>query len=223
MGVPFLPVRSLLGTDTFRHGAACAITCPFTGERLAAIPALYPDVAAIHVHEADRTGNCRIVGTTVADLDLARAAKRLIITCERLVTEDEIRREPTRTVIPFFLVDAVCEVPCGSYPGNMPGEYFSDEAHLRAWLEVECAYTEGIEHRLEATVRGEQFHGVSEPVRRDGTPRGIEGVAFLLLTGALEGEIVMPLLDHFREPIKSRLKRELKLYLHKNDLVEQSR
>lgn len=137
MGVPFLPARSLLGTDTFKYSAACAITCPFTGEKLAAIPALYPDVAAIHVHEADRFGNCRILGTSVADVDLARAAKRLIITCERLVPEEEIRREPTRTVIPFYCVDAVCEVPYGSYPGNMPYEYFSDEVHLRAWMEAE--------------------------------------------------------------------------------------
>jgi glutaconate CoA-transferase subunit A len=137
MGLPFLPARSLLGTDTFGHSAACTITCPFTGEKLAAIPALYPDVAAIHVHESDRFGNCRIWGTSVADLDLARAAKRLIITCERLVTEDEIRSDPTQTVIPFFCVDAVCEVPFGSYPGNMPYEYFSDEEHLKAWMEVE--------------------------------------------------------------------------------------
>jgi glutaconate CoA-transferase subunit A len=138
MGVPFLPARSLLGTDTFRHSAAAVITCPFTGDKLAAIPALYPDVAAIHVHEADRYGNCRIRGTTVADLDVARAAKRLIITCERLIPNDEIRSDPTRTVIPFFCVDAVCEVPYGSYPGNMPYEYFSDEAHLCRWLEVEA-------------------------------------------------------------------------------------
>src|SRR3954447_11290168 len=65
MGLPFLPVRSLLGTDTFRHSAACVIACPFTGEKLVALPALYPDVAAIHVHEADRFGNCRVRGTTV--------------------------------------------------------------------------------------------------------------------------------------------------------------
>jgi glutaconate CoA-transferase subunit A len=137
MGLPFLPARSLLGTDTFRRSAARVVVCPFTGERLAAIPALWPDVAAIHVHEADRYGNCRILGTTVADLDLARAAKRLIITCERLVPGDEIRSDPTRTVIPFYCVDAVCEVPYGSYPGNMPYEYFSDEEHLCRWLQVE--------------------------------------------------------------------------------------
>lgn len=137
MGVPFLPTRTMLGTDTLRRSAARIIECPFTGERLVALPALSPDVAAIHVHEADRYGNCRIVGTSVADFELARAAKRLIVTCERLVPVEEIRRDPNGTVIPFFCVDAVCEVPFGSYPGNMPGEYFSDEEHLRLWLEVE--------------------------------------------------------------------------------------
>lgn len=137
MGLPFLPTRTMLGTDTFRHSAGKVIRCPFTGETLLALPALYPDVSAIHVHEADVFGNCRIKGTTVADLDLARASKRLIITCERLIPAEEIRRDPTSTVIPFYCVDAVCEVPFGSYPGNMPGEYFSDEVHLRQWLEVE--------------------------------------------------------------------------------------
>jgi glutaconate CoA-transferase, subunit A len=137
MGLPFLPARSLLGTETFERSAARTITCPFTGEKLVALPALYPNVAAIHVHEADRFGNCRIRGTTVADLELSRAAKHLIITCERLIRNEEIRRDPTQTVIPFFCADAVCEVPYGSYPGNMPYEYYSDEDHLRAWLEAE--------------------------------------------------------------------------------------
>ena len=137
MGLPFLPARSMLGTDTYARSAARELACPFTGERLLALPALYPDVAAIHVHEADRFGNARIRGTTVADLDVARAAKKLIITCERLIPNEEIRRDPTQTVIPFFCVDAVCEVPFGSYPGNMPYEYYSDEEHLRLWLEAE--------------------------------------------------------------------------------------
>jgi glutaconate CoA-transferase subunit A len=137
MGVPFLPARSMLGTDTFAHSAAKVIECPFTGQKLVAVPALSPDVAAIHVHEADRFGNCRLRGTSVADHELARAAKAVIITCERLIPTDEIRSDPTRTTIPFLCVDAVCEVPYGSYPGNMPYEYFSDEAHLRHWLEVE--------------------------------------------------------------------------------------
>lgn len=137
MGVPFVPARSLLGTDTLAHCPAKVIECPFTGEKVVAVPALYPDVAAIHVHEADRYGNCRFTGTSVADIDLARAAKRVIVTCERLVPHDEMRQNPHRTQIPFLCVDAVCEVPFGSYPGNMPGEYFSDEDHLKLWMDVE--------------------------------------------------------------------------------------
>lgn len=137
MGVPFLPTRTMLGTDTLAKSAAKIIRCPFTNQQLVALPALYPDVAAIHVHEADIYGNCRIRGTTVADVELARAAKRVVITCERLISHDEFRRDPDRTAIPFFCVEAVCEVPFGSYPGNMVGEYFSDEAHLRKWLTVE--------------------------------------------------------------------------------------
>ena len=136
-GVPFVPARNMLGTDTFAHSAAKEIRCPFTGRKLVALPALYPDVSLIHVHQCDVYGNCRIRGITVADEDLARASKHLIITAERIVPNDEIRHEPNATVIPAFCVDAVCEVPYGSYPGNMPGEYFSDEEHLLQWLTVE--------------------------------------------------------------------------------------
>lgn len=137
MGVPFLPIRSLVGSDSFQHSAAKTITCPFTGKKLAAIPALWPDVAVIHVHEADSFGNCRIQGTSVSDWHLARAAKKLIISCERLISNEEIRKNPTATIIPFYCVDAVCEVPYGSYPGNMPYEYYSDEPHIQQWLQVE--------------------------------------------------------------------------------------
>jgi len=136
-GVPFYPIRNMLGTDTATRSAARSVTCPFTGTPLLAVPALYPDVALIHVHEADPLGNCRIRGITVADGELARASKRVIVTTEHLVTTDEIRSAPHATTIPSMCVDAVCEVPFGSYPGNMPGEYFSDEVHLRQWLDVE--------------------------------------------------------------------------------------
>jgi len=136
-GVPFVTARNMLGTDTFERSAAKEIRCPFTGRKVIALPALYPDVSFIHVHESDCYGNCRIRGITIADLDLARASKRLVITTERIVSNDEIRTAPNMTVIPSFCVDAVCEVPYGSYPGNMPGEYFSDEEHLSEWLRVE--------------------------------------------------------------------------------------
>lgn len=136
-GVSFMPARNILGTDTFKHSAAKVAECPFTGEKYVLYPALWPDVSAIHVHESDVYGNCRIKGISVTDLELARASKRLIITTERLIPNEQIRSDPTATAIPFYLVDAVCEVPYGSYPGNMPYEYFSDEDHLRLWLRVE--------------------------------------------------------------------------------------
>ena len=137
MGVPFQVSRNLLGTDTFEKSPSIELECPYTGKKYSAHPAIYPDVSAIHVHEADVYGNARIHGITVSDLDLARASKRLIITAERLIPESEIRRTPDGTDIPFYLVDAVCEVPYGSYPGCMPGEYYSDEEHLAEWLEAE--------------------------------------------------------------------------------------
>jgi len=137
MGVSFVPIRNIMGTDTFKYSGAKKIKCPFTGQYYVLVPALFPDVSVIHVHEADVYGNCRIKGITISDLDLARASKHLIITAERIVSTESFRNEPTYTSIPFYLVDAVCEVPYGSYPGNMPYEYFSDEEHLMEWLNVE--------------------------------------------------------------------------------------
>jgi len=137
MGIPFLPARSVLGTDTFRYSAAKVITCPFTEQKLLAIPALFPDVGVVHVHRADIYGNAQVDGISIADYDMSRACKRLIITTERIVSTDEIRKNPCQTFIPYWLVDAVCEVRYGSYPGNMPYEYYSDEEHLAEWLEAE--------------------------------------------------------------------------------------
>lgn len=137
MGIPFLPTRVMLGTDTLRYSAAKVMQCPFTGKQLALQPALYPDVAVIHVNEADIYGNCRVQGAVYSDNDLARASKRLIITAERLVSNDYIRQDPDRTIIPYYMVDAVCESPFGAYPGSMPCEYASDEDHLKEWLSVQ--------------------------------------------------------------------------------------
>lgn len=137
MGVPFLPARNMFGSDTFERSAAKELDCPFTGQKVVAVPALYPDVSVIHVHESDCFGNCRIYGITMADLELARASKRVLISTEKIVDTEAIRERPYDTVIPSFCVDAVCEVPFGSYPGNMPNLYFSDEDHLKAWMVAE--------------------------------------------------------------------------------------
>ena len=137
MGVSFLPARIMLGTDTYAHSAAMPVTCPFTHREYAALPALSPDVALIHVHEADPTGSAIIRGLTVADDVLAQASKHVILTTEQIVPVETMRAQSDRVTIPGVLVDAVVEVPFGSYPGNMSGLYFSDERHLQQWLEVE--------------------------------------------------------------------------------------
>ncbi|MBW2619178.1 MAG: CoA transferase subunit A [Deltaproteobacteria bacterium] len=137
MGLSFLPARNILGTDTFEYSAAKEIECPFTGQKYVAYPALYPDVSIIHVHRCDVFGNCQIEGILISDPDLALASKRVIITTEEIIPTEEIRRRPEATVIPYFAVDAVCEVPYGSYPGNMPNLYFSDEGHIQEWLKIE--------------------------------------------------------------------------------------
>jgi glutaconate CoA-transferase subunit A len=137
MGLPFLPSRNMMGTDTFKYSAGRTIKCPYTNKKLVLLPALSPDVSIIHVHEADIYGNCRFKGISVADIELANASKRLIITAERIIPSDEIKRDPSLTKIAYHLVDAVCEVPFGAYPGTMPYEYFSDEDHLKEWLTIE--------------------------------------------------------------------------------------
>ncbi len=137
MGVSFIPARVMLGTDTFANSAAVEVTCPFTGQKYAALPALYPDVALIHVHVASPSGNACIEGLTAADIEIAKASKRVIISAERIVPEEDMRRRPHRTTIPSVVVDAVVEAPFGCYPGNMPYLYFSDEDHLRDWLQAE--------------------------------------------------------------------------------------
>ncbi len=137
MGLPFLPTRVLLGTDTFKQSGAKVIKCPFTDQKLAALPALSVDVAVVHVHKADIYGNCLIEGIEVSDRDLVKSAKKVIVTTEELIPHSQVRNETDKVTIPYFLVDAVIEVPYGCYPGNMPYRYFSDEEHLKLWLEKE--------------------------------------------------------------------------------------
>ena len=151
MGLPWIPARTMLGTDTLRYSAAKVVEDPMTGKPLALLPACYPDFAFIHVHRCDRYGNAQIDGTIIEDRELALAAKRLIITTEKVIDEEEIRRAPDRTVIPFFVVDAVCEIPYGSHPGNMPLLYYSDEEHMAEWLSLSRT-EEGVERYLQKYV-----------------------------------------------------------------------
>ena len=143
MGLPFLPVRSFGGTDGFEHSGAKLITDPYTGEPITIVPALNPDVALIHVHQADVYGNARIFGTGISHTESAFASKKVIISAEEIVDTNEIKRDPGRTTIPYYAVDAVVHLPFGAYPGEMQGRYASDMGHvievvgatMRGWID----------------------------------------------------------------------------------------
>ncbi len=135
MGVPFIPVRSMLGTDTFNYSAGKLVECPFTGDPIALVPALILDVGIIHVHRADKYGNCQIDGITGFAYEMSRASKTLIVSAEEIIPTEQIRRQPDRTIIPYYLVDAVVHAPFGSHPGEMCYLYERDEEHIQLWAE----------------------------------------------------------------------------------------
>src|SRR5215470_6313155 len=102
MGVPFLPTLSMLGSNLLDTTGAKSMRCPFTGEEICLIPALFPDVALIHVHRADPLGNAQVDGYPHMDADIAAAAHTVVLSAEEIVDPDQIRRTADRTVIPFF-------------------------------------------------------------------------------------------------------------------------
>ena len=137
MGVPFLPARSMLGSDVFKRlSNVKEMSCPFTGDKLALVPALNPDVAIIHVQKADPYGNAQISGFPFMDKDIALAADRVILTTEQIIDNSEIRRTPDRTDIPFFCVDAVVEAPCGCLPHECYGVYEPDFNHMDMYVKL---------------------------------------------------------------------------------------
>jgi acyl CoA:acetate/3-ketoacid CoA transferase alpha subunit len=168
MGIPFIPVRSLAGTDTLEKSSAIVVQDPWSGKPVTLIPAANPDVALLHVHRCDRFGNAQIDGIPMEDIELARAGRRVIVTAEEIVEEEEIRRQPDRTAIPFYVVDAVCSVPYGAHPAQMPYRYFFDEAHIGEWLALSKTEV-GARSYLDKYVHG---------------PAGFEG--YLELVGGLE-------------------------------------
>jgi len=157
MGIPFLPTRSMLGTDMLTYSAAKVVKDPFTGIQVALLPALILDVALIHVHRADKHGNCQIEGISGFAAEMARATKRLIISAEEIVPTEEIRKYPDRTIIPYFLVDAVVHAPFGSYPGEMAYMYGRDEPGIREWVEMSKT-AEGAKAYLDKYVYGVKDH-----------------------------------------------------------------
>ena len=157
MGVPFLPARSMLGTDMLKYSAAKVVEDPFTGIKVALVPALILDVALIHVQRSDMYGNCQIEGITGFALEMSRACKRLVISAEEIVPIEEIRKYPDHTVIPYYLVDAVVHAPFGSYPGEMAYMYGRDEPGIKEWVDM-SASAEGANEYLDKYVFGVKNH-----------------------------------------------------------------
>jgi 3-oxoacid CoA-transferase subunit A/glutaconate CoA-transferase subunit A len=157
MGLPFIPTRVMLGTDTLAHSSARVVEDPFSGKPVALLPACYPDVVLMHVHRCDRHGNAQIDGIAIEDFELARAARRLIVTTEEIVDEEVIRSQPWRTLVPYYLVDAVVEVRYGAHPTLMPGQYYFDEEHIHKWLELSTT-EEGVAEYFERYVYGVESH-----------------------------------------------------------------
>ena len=126
LGIPFIPIRFLGGTDAFHYSAAKLAKDPWQDKEVVLVPALNPDVALIHVHQCDIYGNARIFGPSVSPLEIATASKKVIISTEEIIDTEYIRRDPGRTTIPYYLVDAVVEAPFGAHPGEVAGVYGSD-------------------------------------------------------------------------------------------------
>lgn len=131
-GLPFAVLRGYQGTDMPRFNPLIKrITCPFTGEELAAVPALRPDVAVVHAQQADRRGNVLIRGIQGVQKEAVLASKKAIVTVEEVV--ETLDTEINSIVLPRWVIHAVCEVPYGAHPSYALGYYKRDNAFYSEW------------------------------------------------------------------------------------------
>lgn len=135
--LPFWPLRNYEGTDIPKVNPRIkTVDCPFTGETLAAVPALRPDVTVIHAQRADRNGNTQVWGLMGVQKEAAFASRRVIVVVEELVPESVIRRDPNRTLIPGLQVEAVVVEPWGAHPSYAQGYYDRDNDFYVAWDKI---------------------------------------------------------------------------------------
>lgn len=132
--LPFWALRDYMGTDLPRANPRIrSVACPYTGEALATVPALNPDVTIVHAQRADAEGNAQIWGLVGVQKEAAFASERVVVVVEELVDEQVIRSDPNRTVIPALIVDAVVVEPWGAHPSYAQGYYDRDNAFYVAW------------------------------------------------------------------------------------------
>jgi len=156
-GLPFLPTRTVKGSD-FRSGSQFAsVRCPFTDEELLAVRAIRPDVAILHVQRADAQGNVHAWGNFGVMREAAMAAKKVILTCEEIVDHEVILRDPNRNVIPGFLVSSVVHQPFGSHPSPTQGYARRDDNFYFEYHRATRS-REGFEQWLQKWVLGLKDH-----------------------------------------------------------------
>lgn len=133
-GVPFQPVGGVHGSDLARVNGWRTIVDPYgSGKEVYVIPAIAPEVAVIHAAEIDEHGNARVYGSPFWDHPLTRAAKRVLVTAERLVSTNALSAQPELTLVPGFMVEAACVVANGAWPGSMHPYYGIDYAAVEAY------------------------------------------------------------------------------------------
>jgi glutaconate CoA-transferase subunit A len=156
-GLPFLPTRTVKGSD-FRSGSQFAsVRCPFTDEALLAVRAIRPDVAILHVQRADKQGNAHAWGNFGVMHEAAFAAKKVILTCEEIVYHDVILSDPNRNVIPEFLVSSVIHQPFGSHPSPTQGYARRDDNFYFEYHKATRS-RKGFEQWLQKWVLGTKDH-----------------------------------------------------------------
>jgi glutaconate CoA-transferase, subunit A len=180
MGVPFLPTRTIMGSDIARGKQFQRVRCPFTREKLIAVRAIRPDVAILHAQRADREGNAHVWGNFGVMREAALAAGKVILTCEEIVDHDVILADPNRTVIPGFVVSSVVHQPFGSFPSPTQGYARRDDDFYFEYHRATRA-REGFESWLRQWVLEvadhRQFLGRLPPERVEGLKPGAELLA----------------------------------------------
>jgi glutaconate CoA-transferase, subunit A len=152
-GLPFAVLRGYAGTDLPQQTASIStVTCPFTGEVLAAVSALNPDVTVVHAQRADRAGNVQLWGIAGVQKEAVLAAQRAIVTVEEVV--DELTPVPGGVVLPAWVLDAVAVVPGGAAPSYAYGYYDRDNSAYRKWDAISrdrAAFTRWLDNLRGAT------------------------------------------------------------------------
>jgi glutaconate CoA-transferase subunit A len=141
MGIPYLPVRSQVGSDMLKYNPNLKIIDdPFGGGKTGAVKAIVPDVGILHVQRCDADGNAQRWGSLGVDAEGINASGTVIITTEKVVDTDVVQRDPNRTIIPGYRVSAVVEQPWGAHPMHLAGHYSGDWPGLLAELGSEDGY-----------------------------------------------------------------------------------